>query len=89
MSCPGDGPAVCEPVAALPPGAGDPVPPSVACTEIFGGPERAQVEGTIEGRRIDAELTRANGCEIERFDPFVPLLRELFPGYVPGEALAP
>ena len=29
-------------------------------------------------------FTRANGCEIDRFDRITPLLRELFPDYEPG-----
>ena len=59
------------------------------CTEIFGGPDIATIQGTLRGEPVEAELTRANGCEIERFDRFTPMLRELFPGYRPGSALAP
>lgn len=69
--------------------AGDlaPVPGDTACTEIFGGPEVVTVTGSLHGEAVDAELTRTNGCEIERFDRFVPVLRELFSDYEPGEAL--
>ena len=49
-------------------GALDPVPGDVACTQIFGGPERARIEGTVSGRRVDARLSRSNGCEISRWD---------------------
>jgi len=58
----------------------DPVPGDVACTEIFGGPERAVVRGTIvepgsgDEREADARLSRSNGCEIERWDRLGPLL---------------
>ncbi len=66
-----------------------PTPPDTACTEIFGGPDTVTIEGTLRGEPVDAQLTRANGCEIERFDRFTPLLRVLFPGYQPGASLAP
>lgn len=52
-----------------------PVPNDVACTEIYGGPQIAEVNGTFEGRRVDAIFNRTNGCEIERWDR----LRFLFP----------
>jgi hypothetical protein len=64
-----------------------PVPPDTACTEIFGGPDELQVSGTLHGQPVDETLTRANGCEIERYDALTPALRELFPGYTPGEAI--
>ncbi|MFI5121451.1 MAG: hypothetical protein ACHQJ5_01010 [Vicinamibacteria bacterium] len=67
-----------------------PVPPGAACTEIYGGPDVATVEGELDdGTQVRARLVRANGCEIERFDRFSELLRELFPGYEPGASLAP
>jgi hypothetical protein len=46
----------------------EPVPEDTACTEIFGGPQRAEITGTLGGKRVDATFTRANGCEIERWD---------------------
>ena len=64
-----------------------PVSPDTACTEIFGGPDELQVSGTLNGDPVDETLTRANGCEIERYDALTPALRELFPGYTPGEAI--
>jgi hypothetical protein len=93
LTCPGaSGPQnarVCAEVVLLTPDDADAVPADMACTEIYGGPDVAVVTGTLEGEAIDTTLTRANGCEIERFDRWVPLLREVFPGYVPGEALRP
>jgi hypothetical protein len=64
-------------------------PPSVdqGCTELFGGPDVATIQGEINGEEVDAELTRSNGCEIERFDVAVPLLQALFDGYEPGGAI--
>lgn len=64
-----------------------PLDPATPCTEIFGGPDVVTIEGTIDGEEVNAALNRSNGCEIERFDRLVPLLRELFPGYEPGGSL--
>ena len=38
------------------------------CTEIYGGPERLVVEGVVDGDPVMVEVTRTNGCEIDRFD---------------------
>lgn len=86
--------AACEPDAPDPCGrlkATDfaPLDPATPCTEIYGGPDEATVEGSISGEEVSATLTRANGCEIERFERMTPLLRELFPGYEPGSSLKP
>ena len=87
LSCPGgEGPA-CDAVAALPTAPAAPVPAQTACTEIYGGPETVAIEGTIDGDPVDATLTRANGCEIERFDGFAIVLEQLFPDYEPGGSL--
>lgn len=45
-----------------------PVPDNAMCTEIYGGPQTATVRGTWEGRQVDATFSRADGCEIERWD---------------------
>ena len=44
-----------------------PVPKGSACTQIFGGPELADVSGTYNGRRVDTQFSRGNGCDIERW----------------------
>ena len=68
----------------------DPVPPDAACTEIYGGPDRVELEGHFGGREVPAtDFTRENGCEIERFDRLTELLLDVFPEYRPGAALAP
>jgi hypothetical protein len=51
-----------------------PVPPDTACTEIYGGPQRARVVGAVAGRRVWATMRRTNGCEIERWDRLAPWL---------------
>jgi hypothetical protein len=40
----------------------------VACTEIYGGPQRATLTGTLRGKRISATFTRADGCAIAAYD---------------------
>jgi hypothetical protein len=52
-----------------------PTPQNVACTEIYGGPAVARVRGTLDGKPVDVRLTRANGCEIARWQRNAALLR--------------
>lgn len=87
-SCEGEARA-CEQLEALQPADLYPVDPSTPCTEIYGGPDEVRIRGTLDGEPVNALLTRVNGCEIDRFERLVPLLRELFPGYRPGAALNP
>ena len=51
-----------------------PFPPDTACTEIYGGPQRARIVGTVAGKRIWTTLTRTNGCEISRWARVSPWL---------------
>ena len=44
------------------------------CTQEYGGPARARVSGTIREERVEAELTRSNGCEIARWEALAPLV---------------
>ena len=66
-----------------------PIDPQTPCTEIYGGPDEVEIAGVIGDEPVDTTLTRANGCEIERFEPIVPVLKEQFPSYEPGSAIAP
>jgi hypothetical protein len=60
-----------------------PVPPDTMCTEIYGGDQTATVTGTFRGEPVQAEFSRVNGCEIDRWDKHLDLLVE--PGGVdPG-----
>jgi len=52
-----------------------PVPADTACTEIYGGPHVAEVRGRFRGRRVSAQFTRTDGCQIERWNR----VRFLFP----------
>lgn len=44
------------------------------CTEIYGGPQKATVTGEIRGARVNATITRTNGCGIADWEALVPLL---------------
>ena len=87
VTCPGSGKEACDAIAALPPDPAAEVPPDAACTEIYGGPDTLTVHGKINGELVNARLDRGNGCEIARFERFVPMLEALFPDYRPGQAL--
>ena len=53
-----------------------PVPADAMCTDLYGGPQTATVTGTLAGEPVDAEFSRADGCQISRWDAYVPLLVE-------------
>jgi hypothetical protein len=72
LTCPDGGTlpsprAACEQLARLDdPFA--PVPKDVACTEVYGGPQVAEVRGRFLGRPVSAHFSRTDGCEIARWD---------------------
>jgi hypothetical protein len=66
--------AVCRAVAELEPADFEPVPRETACTQQYGGPQTATVQGTLRGEPIDARFSRTNGCEISRWRTVEPLL---------------
>ncbi|MFH9723348.1 SSI family serine proteinase inhibitor [Streptomyces sp. NPDC017254] len=56
----------------------EPVPADRLCTQVYGGPAVARVTGTWQGRTVDARFSRADGCEIDRWEnlePVLPLVR--------------
>ncbi|MBM4794565.1 hypothetical protein HXP44_21485 [Streptomyces sioyaensis] len=55
-----------DPFAAVPQGSN--------CTMMYGGPATAHVTGTWAGRPVNADFRRTNGCEIDRWGRFEPLL---------------
>ena len=73
LAC-GAGDVVCAEVVALLPRL-RPEPDEV-CSQIYGGPERIVVTGTVDGDPVRAEVTRANGCEIARYDLLAEALGE-------------
>lgn len=58
----------CDRLAHLGGEAFEPVPSGVGCTQIYGGPQVAEVRGRFEGRQVVARYNRTNGCEIQRWD---------------------
>jgi hypothetical protein len=56
------------------------LPTGLACTQIWSGPERAHVTGTWQGRPVDREFSRVNGCETARWSEYRPLFTD--PGAV-------
>ncbi|OKH99825.1 hypothetical protein A6A06_22440 [Streptomyces sp. CB02923] len=50
------------------------VPKNSRCTMQYGGPATARVTGTWAGRPVNAQFKRSDGCEIGRWDRFVPVL---------------
>ncbi|MDF6019915.1 SSI family serine proteinase inhibitor [Streptomyces sp. JH34] len=44
------------------------------CTQQAGGPAAARVQGIWQGEDVDARFSRANGCEIARWNNLVPVL---------------
>jgi hypothetical protein len=51
-----------------------PTPPGTACTMIYGGPQRAVIAGTLDGRKLWASFRRRDGCEIARWNKVAFLL---------------
>ncbi len=49
------------------------------CTEIYGGPQIAHIEGTLEGREVETSVDRTNGCGIDEWD-------RLLVGFLPPAA---
>lgn len=45
-----------------------PFPPNTGCTQVYGGPEVARVQGRFRGRVVNATFKRTNGCEISRWE---------------------
>ena len=84
LTCPGDGGEACAAIDALPADPAAPTAPDQTCTQIYGGPDTLAVTGTLRGEEISAAFTRANGCEIERFDRFADVLAAVFPEYRGG-----
>jgi hypothetical protein len=44
------------------------------CTQVYGGPERATIVGTWNGRPVNASYKRTDGCEIARWRKLGPVL---------------
>lgn len=72
-----DAKAACDAVAAAKDrllALSDPDREPEFCTEIYGGPDKAAITGTVDGEPVDAEVARNNGCGISDWDSLEPLL---------------
>lgn len=49
-------------------------PRDQACTQIYGGPQKGTVTGTIRGRKVDTTFTRTDGCRIAEWTAFERIL---------------
>jgi hypothetical protein len=65
--------AACERLGEVGAAAFAPLPDQ-ACAEIYGGAQRAEIAGTVDGERVDATFQRTNGCEIEAWDALLGVL---------------
>jgi hypothetical protein len=53
------------------------------CTQIYGGPQRARITGTIGDRRIDRRFRRTDGCQVGDWQYAVPILPRVHAGLFP------
>lgn len=51
-----------------------PVGSGMMCTEQYGGPQTARIEGEWNGRTVNASYERTDGCEIARWDALTAVL---------------
>ena len=51
-----------------------PLRKDIVCTEIYGGPQKARIVGTVGDRQVWATFNRVNGCAIERWSRISPWL---------------
>lgn len=51
-------------------------PKNRMCTQIFGGPQKAKIDGTWNGAKVDATFSRKNGCEIDRWNAIKTVLNQ-------------
>ena len=49
-------------------------PAHQVCTQLYGGPQRAEVTGRITGRPVDVTVSRADGCGVADWSLLQPLL---------------
>ena len=66
--------AACTALATNGESALPPVPKDRMCTQIYGGPEKATVKGTWNGKPVNATFSKTNGCEVGRWQALAGLL---------------
>jgi hypothetical protein len=68
---PGDTDAPCPAAATLRAEDFAPTPGDAVCSQQYGGPEEAMIEGAVDGAPVRATVTRTDGCEIARWEQLV------------------
>jgi hypothetical protein len=58
----------CDAIAAAGADIFEEPPADQTCTQQYGGPQVATITGTYDGKDVEATFSRANGCEIDRWD---------------------
>ena len=51
-----------------------PLPDDVVCSQQYGGPQTAHVQGRWGGQPVDLQLSRVDGCRLAQWDSLVPLV---------------
>jgi hypothetical protein len=49
-------------------------PPGRMCAQVYGGPQRAEIRGRVDGRAVDTVVERNDGCGIADWNLLMPLL---------------
>ena len=57
--------------------------PTRICSQIYGGPQRARITGTIGARHIDRRFKRTDGCQTADWQRAVPVLPRVHAGLMP------
>lgn len=64
-----------------------PVPENTVCTQQYGGPEYAELTGSVDAVPVSLEFTNTDGCQIARWNSLQTLLDTLTPPVtLPGGA---
>lgn len=48
--------------------------PNQMCTQQYGGPQTATIEGTVDGQQVSASFSATDGCEIARWNALESIL---------------
>jgi len=56
------------------------------CAELYGGPQRAHLTGTLRGKRVSRHFTRVDGCAIADYDALREVLGSRPPAAGSGES---
>jgi Subtilisin inhibitor-like len=51
-----------------------PTPAGTACSQVYGGPQKALVRGTWRGKAVSSQFDLENGCEVSRWNMLLGLL---------------